>query len=120
MRERPRPTALRTMPKSIEASIYNHARLALRRLGSPLRVAVPGHRGLEIILDDHIWLCVDANADDQPVMAWVDFSGHHRDNLHEPIGCTLELYHRFSGLVMGSTLDALNEALNGLLKEKDG
>lgn len=111
MRDWLKPTALRTMPKSIEASIYNHARLALRRLGSPLRVAVPGHRGLEIILDDYIWLCVDANADDQPVMAWLDFESQHRDNLHEPVSCTLELYHRFAGLVMGSTLDSLDEAL---------
>ena len=116
MRDWLKPTALRTMPKSIEASIYNHVRLALRRLDSPLRVAVPGHRGLEIILDDHIWLCVDANADDQPVMAWLDFGAHHRDNLHEPVSCTLELYHRSAGLVMGSVLDSLDETLVDQLK----
>jgi hypothetical protein len=116
MRDRPKSTALRAMPKSIEASIYNHARLALRRLGSPLRVAVPGHRGLEIILDDHTWLCVDANADDQPVMAWLDLATHHRDNLHEPVNCTLELYHRCAGLVMGSALDSLDGALAEILK----
>ena len=120
MRERPTPTVLRTMPKTIEASTYNHVRLALRRLGAPLRVAVPEHRGLEILLDDHFWYCVDANAEDQPVMAWVDFAAQHRDNLHEPITCTLELYHRFAGLVMGSVLDALNEALDDLLRAKDG
>jgi hypothetical protein len=118
MRDRPRPTVLRTMPKSIEASVFNHVRLALRRLGSPLRVAVPGHRGLEIILEDHIWLCVDTTADDQPVMAWLKFGSHHRDSLHEPIGCTLELYHRFAGLVMGSTLDSLDEALTERLRRE--
>ena len=120
MHDRPKPTALRAMPKSIEASIYNHVRLALRRLGSPLRIAVPGHRGLEIILGDHAWLCVDANADDQPVMAWLDFAAHHRDNLHEPVNCTLELYHRFSGLVMGSALDSLDESLAARLKHESG
>ena len=118
MRDRLKPTALRTMPKSIEASIYNHVRLALRRLDTPLRVAVPGHRGLEIILDDHIWLCVDTNADDQPVMAWLDFNVHHRSTLHEPVNCNLELYHRFAGLVMGSTLDSLDEALVERLKHE--
>lgn len=106
------------MPKSIEAPIYNHARLALRRFGSPLRVAVPGHRGLEIILEDHMWLCVDTIADDQPVMAWLEFGSHHRDNLHEPICCTLELYHRSAGLVMGSTLDSLDEALTERLRRE--
>lgn len=119
MHDQPKPTALRTMPKSIEATVYNHVRLALRRLGYPLRVAVPGHRGLEIILDDHVWLCVDANAEDQPVMAWLDFAVQHRDNLHEPVACSLELYHRCAGLVMGSALDSLDEALNKLLKERD-
>jgi hypothetical protein len=108
--------ALRTMPKTVEAAVYNHVRLALRRLGAPLRVAVPRHRGLEIILDHHRWLCVDANAEDQPVMAWMDFASHGRDDLQAPVACTLELYHRFAGLVMGSALDSLDEALNERLR----
>ena len=120
MGERPTLAALRTMPKSIEASVYNHVRLALRRRGGPLRVAVPEHRGLEIILDDSSWLCVDATAEDQPVMAWLDFAAQHRDNLHEPITCTLELYHLCAGLVMGSVLDSLDEVLSELLKEMGG
>lgn len=115
MHSRPTPTALRTMPKTIEAAVYNHVRLALRRMGSPLRIAVPGHRGLEVILDQHVWLCIDANADEQPVMAWVDFASGGRDNLQSPVSCTLELYHRCAGLVMGSALDSLNEALAELL-----
>lgn len=117
MPNRVTPLALRAMPKTVEARVYNHVRLALLRIGSPLRVAVPGHRGLEVILEDHSWLCVDANADDQAVMAWLAFDSHHRDNLHEPIACTLELYHRFAGLVMGSVLDSLDEALAEKLKD---
>ena len=120
MRDWYTPTVLRTMPKSIEASVYNHVRLALRRLGAPLRVEVPGHRGLEIILDDHIWLCVDSNVGDQPVMAWLEFNAHQRSNLHEPISCNLELYHSCAGLVMGSTLDSLDEALIQRLNRESG
>ncbi|MBI3771089.1 MAG: hypothetical protein HY272_00075 [Gammaproteobacteria bacterium] len=106
------------MRKTIEASVYDHMRLGLKRLGTPLRVAVPGHRGLEVILDDRIWLCVDATAEDQPVMAWQDFASQGRSDLQTPVSCTLELYHRFAGLVMGSVLDSLNEALNERLKNK--
>ncbi len=120
MRDRLTYMALRTMPKSIEASIYNHVRLALLRLGCPLRVGLSGHRGLEVILDHQTWLCVDANAEDQPVMAWLDFAVQHRDNLHEPVACTLELYHHCAGLVMGSALDSLNEALTERLKHEAG
>jgi len=116
MRDHSAPTALRTLPKTIEASVYNHVRLALRRLGAPLRIAVPDHRGLEIILDHHLWLCVDANAEDQPVMAWKEFASQGRDDLQAPVACTLELYHRFAGLVMGSALDALGEALHERLR----
>ncbi len=120
MHDRPVPTALRTMPKTIEAPVYNHVRLALRRLGSPLRVEVPGHRGLEIILESRVWMCVDANAEDQPVMAWLNFDNRGRDNLQAPVGCTLELYHYCAGLVMGTALAALDDALNVLLKVQEG
>lgn len=103
---------LRVMSKTIEAVCYNHVRLALHRLGSPLRVALPEHRGLEIILDDRRWFCVDTISDDQPVMAWLDFdTSRHNQALHEPVPCKLYLYHMQAGLVMGSTLDALNQSL---------
>ena len=108
------------MPKTIEATVYNHVRLALRRLGSPLRVEVPGHRGLEIVLESRVWMCVDANAGDQPIMAWLDFGTRGRDNLQAPVSCTLELYHRCAGLVMGSALDSLDDALSELLKVQAG
>jgi len=104
--------ALRIMSKTIEASCYNHVRLALRRLGNPLQVELPDHRGLEIILENHLWLCIDTTNDDQPVMAWLDFdtSGHNQA-LHEPVPCKLRLYHMHAGLVMGSALDALDQSL---------
>lgn len=107
---------LRTLPKSIEASVYNHVRLALLRLGRPLRIEVPRHRGLDVIFDDDVWLVVDSCADDQPILAWLDFARHGRDDLHAPVACTLELYHRCAGLIMGTALDALDEALAARLK----
>ena len=103
---------LRVMQKTIEAACYNHVRLALRRLGNPLRIDLPDHRGLHIILGDHLWLCVDRTRDDQPIMAWLDFDTRKRNQaLHEPVPCQLRLYHVHAGLVMGSTLDALYQSL---------
>lgn len=103
--------ALRTYPKQIEAACYNHARLALLRFGSPLRVGLPRHRGLEVILEDDLWLCVDATREDAPVLAWFDFATRGRAALHAPVPCQLELYHVHAGLVMGTALEALDEAL---------
>jgi len=103
---------LRIMPKIIEASCYNYVRLALSRLGNPLRVELPDHRGLEIILDNHQWLCVDTIHDDQPIMSWLDFDTRkHNTALHESVTCQLHLYHMHAGLIMGSALDALELTL---------
>lgn len=103
---------LRVIPKTIEAVCYNHVRLALRRLSNPLRVDLPDHPGLEIILNDHHWLCIDSIYDDQPIMLWLDFDTcSHNQALHNPVPCQLRLYHTHAGLVMGSALDALDQAL---------
>jgi hypothetical protein len=102
---------LRTLPERIEAACYNQARLALARFGRPLRVALPRHRGLEVILDDARWLCVDAWRDELPVLAWRAFQARGRAALHEPVDCRLELYHAHAGLLMGTALEALDAAL---------
>lgn len=106
---------LRIFPKQIEAACYNRVRLALLRLGNPLRIALVQHRGLEVILDDDIWLCVDSLADEQPVLAWREFQVHARDNLHQPIACELWLYHNCAGLIMGAALDDLQHRAEQLL-----
>ena len=103
--------SLRIMPKQIEAACYNRVRLALLRLGKPLRVTLTQHRGLEIILCDDSWLCVDSFAEDQHVLAWREFQIHARENLYEPIACKLHLYHHCAGLIMGSALDDLHQVV---------
>jgi hypothetical protein len=107
--------ALRTLPKSIAATCYNAIRLALRRIANPLRVELPGHLGLCVILDDHVWLCVDGSQDDLPVLAWRDFEVHDRHALQDDVRCQLHLYHMQAGLVMGSALEALEHAVVGEL-----
>jgi len=107
------------MQKIIEAASYNHVRLALMRIANPLHVSIPDHRGLEIILHNEYWLCVDSLQNDQPVMAWCEFDTHmHNSGLHEPIPCTLHFYHTHASLIMGSSLDALNQTLSEMLAIK--
>lgn len=104
---------LRALPKIIEATCYNRVRLALARRGRPLRVALPGHRGLEMILDDRFWLCVDSLHNDQPILGWHKFEITGRSELHAPVRCQLCFYHVQAGLVMGSVLNALHQVLAG-------
>jgi len=112
MRELP---PLRSLPRRLEAACYNRVRLALRRLGRPLRLALPQHRGIEAVLDDDAWVCVDTTRDDLPVLAWRAFAVQGRDSLHRPVDCRLELYHYHAGLIMGSALEALEAALHARL-----
>lgn len=100
----------------MEAACFNQARLALLRLGNPLRVELTRHRGLAVILHDDYWLCVDSNASDQLVMAWREFEIQARTNLHEPISCNLYLYHYCAGLIMGSALDDLHQAIDMMIR----
>jgi len=87
-------------------------RLALIRLGSPLRIEIPDHRGLEIILDNDSWSCIDITHGDQLIMVLSEFdTSKHNTALFEPVTCQLHLYHMQAGLIMGSALDALDRSL---------
>jgi hypothetical protein len=105
---------LREFPKRIDASCYNVVRLALNRVARPLRIELPGHRGLEAVLDDFCWLVVDGLHDDLPILAWTGFE-NRRSGLHEAVPCRLKLYHLQAGLVMGTALDSLEQAVKQLL-----
>jgi hypothetical protein len=102
---------IRTLPKTLDARCYNRARLALLRLGAPLRVELPGLRGLEVILARDCWLCVDSDVDGRPILAWTDFQSRDPDTLHSPVSCVVHLYDHRAGLVMGFALEALEDIL---------
>ena len=104
------PQPLRTVPKRVGAGCYNQVRLALGRLGAPLRVPLARHRGLEMILAKDCWTCVDSLNDDLVVLQWISFDAQ-RSALHEPVGCQLQVYHLHAGLVMGSVLEDLEQVL---------
>lgn len=103
-------TPVRVLPKKIDAECYNRIRVRLLRGMAPLRVALPDHRGLDVILTDAAWLCVDSTRNDQPILSWSQFEIAERTALHEPVACQLSLYHIHAGLIMGSALEALATA----------
>ncbi|MEJ2687796.1 MAG: hypothetical protein P8124_11425 [Gammaproteobacteria bacterium] len=74
-------------------------------------MALPGLRGLEVILERDCWLCVDSNVGDRPILAWTDFLSREPDALLSPVSCTLHLYDHRAGLVMGFALEALEATL---------
>jgi hypothetical protein len=103
---------LHTLKRVIQADDYNRVRLALRRIGNPLRFELQNLRCLDIILNDQHWVCVDPCMRDRPVMAWTDFQAARRSAIHTPVECMLRMYHVHAGLVMGEVLDGVGRTLH--------
>jgi len=103
---------LRSLPKSVEARYYNRVRLALKRLGNPLKVELDRELGrTDMLLTEGEWLCVDRTRDDLPLLAWGDFQTKGRVTLHTSVRCTLHIYHFHAGLLIGLTLPILDRIL---------
>ena len=111
-------TPIRVMPKTIPATVYNHIRLALLRMGAPVCIELSTHRGLIVILENHLWRCIDTTNGDRTIMIWQSFGSHAREAIHEPVSCELSLYHMHAGLVMGSVLDELSDIVAKQLQEQ--
>lgn len=102
---------MRSLAKTIEPRYYNRVRLALIRLGSPLRVELPELGDALMVLGDREWLCVDRSREEKPLLAWTDFEVQDRNALHQAVRCTLKLYHAHAGMLMGNALPALDQEL---------
>ncbi len=102
---------LHRLTKVIPAQDYNRVRLALSRLGNPLRIPLEGMRCLEMILEDKFWFCLDTCKSDCPVLAWAAFDTSGRSAIHESVSCELRFYHVHSGLVMGEVLETMGNVL---------
>jgi len=102
----------------IDGARYNQVRLGLLRLENPLRLKLTGLRGMDIILDDTTWVCVDRTMYDLPVLAWTDFENSNRNGLHEPVHCQLHFYHIHADLIIETVLATMTSVLTQLLKNK--
>lgn len=100
----------------IPAPRYNRVRLAMRRLGGPMRLELPGLRTLDLILEDQVWAVVDRSLNDIPVMAWTDFA--HRSDLHTPVPCTMRYYHAHARMIEDRVLTLMDQLLDYRLHVK--
>jgi hypothetical protein len=110
---------LRLLSGTVAVTRYNRVRLALKRLENPMRIELPGLRSLDFILEDQVWAIVDRNLNDIPVIAWTDFKP--RASLHEPVHCTLRIYHLHADAIVEQALEKLDTILeNKLNPQKTG
>ncbi|MBI5449768.1 MAG: hypothetical protein HY940_00255 [Gammaproteobacteria bacterium] len=91
----------------IDGHRYNQIRLGLLRIENPMRLELPGLRGMDIVLDDNSWVCVDRTLYDLPVLAWTNFEVTRRASLHEPVRCLLHYYHIHAELIKETVLNTV-------------
>jgi hypothetical protein len=96
---------------TVAAADYNRVAIALKRLGEPLIIALPGLRSLELILDHEAWIVVDRDHNEIPVLAWTDFLTEGRSSLHEPIACVLNTYHVHAPIILEQVREFMEKTL---------
>lgn len=74
-----------------------------------------GLRDLDIILESHLWYCVDCSMNELPVLAWDLFQP--RLGLHEPVECRLSIYHAHAEKIIAPLLRHVNTSLQQQLDE---
>jgi len=107
----PSQPVLKTFTVQMDAVHYNNVFIALRRMGSPIKLMLPGMRGFEVVLDNEAWVCYDRSLNNQPLLAWTSFCGNARSGLYEPIPCRLLFYHPYAALLMRSLPEDINRVL---------
>lgn len=110
---------LRTVPAIITAPLYNLVHLALIRLDSPLRLRLPAHRNIDVVLSRHTWVCLDRTMYDLPALAWTNLNRDRPHLLHAPIECQLNYYHIHANISANKVLDSLYIVLEEMLADPD-
>jgi len=103
---------------TVSAEHFNLVKIALKRLGSPIRLELPKLRTLDFLLDEETWIIVDRSLNDIPVMAWLDFVTKGR-SLHEALNCTLNLYHAHANIIQPRVIEAMTLLLGEKLAESE-
>jgi len=111
-------TPIRVQPRKLAKEDYNAVRLGILRLNNPLHLELEGIRGLRCVLNDTAWIFLDGYKGELPLLAWTNFQP--RESISASIDCELRLYHMHAGLLISKSLDALQNTINGLLREKYG
>ncbi|MFZ5558320.1 MAG: hypothetical protein ACOZDY_16630 [Pseudomonadota bacterium] len=99
---------------AVSARHYNLWRLARSRL------ALPGLKGLELIVADDAWVCVDPALGDLPVLAWAAFDIGSRDALDRSVACELRYYHVAASMVRARVLEIMEDTLSARLDARRG
>jgi hypothetical protein len=108
---------IKSVPSYVGATHFNRVRLSQIRLDESLRLELFSLRGLDIVIENDAWVCIDRTLGDLPVLAWTDFDKNNRNGLHQPVPCKLRFYHNHADLICGTVLDDLGRILERRLSK---
>jgi len=108
---------IKSVPSYVGATHFNRVRLSQIRLNESLRLELFSLRGLDIVIENDAWVCIDRTLGDLPVLAWTDFDKTSRNGLHQPVPCKLRFYHNHADLICGTVLDDLGRILERRLSK---
>ncbi|WP_303901692.1 hypothetical protein [Thiohalomonas denitrificans] len=112
----PDAPVLKSMPTRIIAAHYNRVQIALKKLGHPLHLMLPGMRGFQVYIEDDAWICADRNLNNLPILAWTEFRPGTRDGLNESVPCQLLYYHPYANVVIRTVLEDSVKILNARMR----
>ncbi len=107
---------IKISPVTISAPVYNRLRLAALRLENPLRIALSSLKGMDFLIDDSSWICVDRTLYDLPILAWTNFKTSGRAGLHEPVDCQLHYYHIHANVIAETVLNSVEVIIEERLR----
>jgi hypothetical protein len=110
--------AYSTEQAALEAVRYNCIRLALLRSEPPLRIALQSLRNLDMVIEEDLWVCVDRDLNDVPIVAWKSFRTHGRTGLDAPVPCTVKFYHAHAATIARRVLDDACKVLGARLESR--
>lgn len=108
---------MKTQAALIDASRYSRVRLALLRMGLPLRLELPNLRDMDLVLDKRLWVCIDRTLQDYPIVAWTHFNNAARTSLHEQVPCKLQYFHPHANLIVDTVLRTMDKLLTARLAQ---
>lgn len=110
---------LSAWPDKVAAAHYNIVHRALSRLSPSIRLALPGLKTLDLILQKDAWIVVDRAFNDVPVLAWARFEADADRGLHEAVPCELRYFHGHAGMILKQVLGLIDELLTEKLRDGD-
>jgi len=103
----------------LRAQDFNLVHIALKRLGSPIRIELPRLRTLDFVFEKDAWIIVDRSLNDIPIIAWINFDESTRTTLHEPVQCQRRSYHTHATIILDKAFEAMHLILGEKLAKFD-